>query len=52
MSIASKGACESFYRPGPARDGKAIPLSEVNPAIEPIEKIIRILTSIVKSSDG
>jgi four helix bundle protein len=50
MSIASKEARESLYwlRLTP---GKALPLSEVNPAIEHIEKIIRILTSIVKSSN-
>jgi four helix bundle protein len=52
MSIASKEARESHYWLRLTRDGKVLPLSEVNPAIEHIEKIIRILTSIVKSSDG
>jgi four helix bundle protein len=52
MSIASKEARESFYWLRLTRDGKVLSLSEVNPAIEQIEKIIRILTSIVKSSDG
>jgi four helix bundle protein len=52
MSIASKEARESHYWLRLTRDGKVLPLSEVNPAIEQIEKIIRILTSIVKSSDG
>lgn len=51
MSIASKEARESFYWLRLARDGKVLPLSELNPAIEHIEKIIRILTSIVKSSN-
>ncbi len=51
MSIASKEARESFYWLRLTRDGKVLPLSEVNPAIEHIEKIIRILTSIVKSSN-
>ncbi len=52
MSIASKEARESHYWLRLTRDGKVLPLSEVNPAIEQIEKIIRILTSIVKSLDG
>ncbi len=52
MSTASKEARESFYWLRLTRDGKVLSLSEVNPAIEQIEKIIRILTSIVKSSDG
>jgi four helix bundle protein len=51
MSIASKEARESLYWLRLTRDGKVFPLSEVNPAIEHIEKIIRILTSIVKSSN-
>ncbi len=51
MSIASKEARESFYWLRLTRDGKVLPLSEVNPAMEHIEKIIRILTSIVKSSN-
>ena len=52
MSIAAKEARESHYWLRLTRDSKVLPLSEVNPAIEQIEKIIRILTSIVKSSDG
>ena len=51
MSIASKEARESLYWLRLTRDGKALPLSEVNPAIEHIENTIRILTSIVKSSN-
>lgn len=52
MSIASKEARESFYWLRLTRDGKILPPSDIAPAIEHIEKIIRILTSIVKSSDG
>ena len=50
MSIASKEARESHYWLRLTRDGMVLPSSEVSPAIEHIEKIIRILTSIVKSS--
>ena len=50
MSIASKEARESLYWLRLTRDGKVLPASEVIPAIEHIERIIRILTSIVKSS--
>ena len=52
MSIAAKEAREAHYWLRLTRDGKALPLSEVNPTIEHIEKIIRILTSIVKSSNN
>ena len=50
MSIASKEARESHYWLRLARDGQVLPSEKICPAIEHIEKIIRILTSIVKSS--
>lgn len=52
MSIAAKEARESYYWLRLTRDGKILPLSEINRAIDHIEKLIRILTSIVKSSNG
>lgn len=50
MSIASKEAREIRYWLRLAKDGQVLPSTEVSPAIEHIEKIIRILTAIVKSS--
>lgn len=50
MSIASKEARESCYWLRLARDGQVLPEAELEPALEQVERIIRILTSIVKSS--
>lgn len=50
MSIASKEARESHYWLRLTRDGKVLPLAEILPALDQAERIIRILTSIVKSS--
>lgn len=50
MSIASKEARESSYWLRLSRDGDVLPTDVTLPAIEQIERIIRILTSIVKSS--
>ena len=50
MAIAAKEAREYHYWLRLTRDGKVLPTSEVSRAIEHIERIIRILTSIVKSS--
>ena len=50
MAIAAKEARESHYWLRLTRDGKVLPESEVNPLIDDIEEIKRILTSIVKSS--
>lgn len=50
MSIAAKEARESRYWLRLTRDGKILPLAQVSPLIDDIEEIIRILTSIVKSS--
>lgn len=51
MSIAAKEARESHYWLRLTRDSSVLPLAEVDPLIQQIEKIIRILTSIVKSSN-
>lgn len=50
MSIAAKEARESRYWLRLTRDGKVLPLAQVAPLIDNIEEIIRLLTSIVKSS--
>ena len=50
MSIASKEARESNYWLRLTRDGEVLPTPVILPALEQSEKIIRILTSIVKSS--
>ena len=50
MSIAAKEARESHYWLRLSRDGEVLPPTEILPALEQIERIIRILTSIVKSS--
>jgi four helix bundle protein len=50
MSIAAKEARESHYWLRLCRDGEVLPPPEILPAIEHIEAIKRILTSIVKSS--
>ena len=50
MSIAAKEARESHYWLRLTRDGKVLCNSELEPLIEDIESIKRILTSIVKSS--
>jgi four helix bundle protein len=50
MSIASKEARESHYWLRLSRDADVLQPTEILPAIEHIERIIRILTSIVKSS--
>ena len=52
MSIAAKEARESCYWLRLTRDGHVLPSNEVAPELEHVEKIIRILTSIVKSSAG
>lgn len=51
MAIASKEARESHYWLRLTKDGNVLPPFEVALAIEHIERIIRILTSIVKSSE-
>ena len=50
MSIAAKEARESHYWLRLCRDGEVLPPPEILPAIDHIEAIKRILTSIVKSS--
>lgn len=50
MSIASKEARESHYWLRLAKDGQVLQPNEILPVLEQIDKIIRILTSIVKSS--
>jgi four helix bundle protein len=50
MAIASKEARETHYWLRLAKDGHVLLPNEVLPALEQIDKIIRILTSIVKSS--
>ena len=50
MAIAAKEARESSYWLRLTIDGQVLPTSEVTPALDHVEKIIRILTSIVKSS--
>jgi four helix bundle protein len=50
MSIAAKEARETRYWLRLTRDGKVLPTAQVAPLIEDVEEIIRILTSIVKSS--
>lgn len=50
MSIAAKEARESHYWLRLSRDGEVLPPTEILPELEQIERIIRILTSIVKSS--
>ena len=50
MSIAAKEARESRYWLRLTRDGKVLPLAQVAPLIEDADEIIRLLTSIVKSS--
>lgn len=52
MSIAAKEARESHYWLRLTRDGNILRLEEVDPLIQQIKKIIRVLTSIVKSSNG
>ena len=51
MSIAAKEARESHYWLRLTRDGKVLPETQVAPLIEDTDEIIRILTSIVKSSN-
>ena len=50
MSIAAKEARESHYWLRLTRDGNVLSSQILNPLIEEIESIKRILTSIVKSS--
>lgn len=50
MSIAAKEARESHYWLRLTRDGKVLAGGEVEPLIDDIMEIKRILTSIVKSS--
>lgn len=50
MSIAAKEARESHYWLRLTRDGNVLPANQINPMIDDIESIKRILTSIVKSS--
>ena len=50
MSIAAKETRETFYWLRLTRDGAVLPAAELESALEQIERIIRILTSIVKSS--
>ena len=50
MSIAAKEARESRYWLRLTRDGNVLLFAQVAPLIDDIEEIIRLLTSIVKSS--
>ena len=50
MSIAAKEARESHYWLRLTRDGKVLPDSEVDPLIDAIIEIKKILISIVKTS--
>lgn len=51
MSIAAKEARETHYWLRLTRDGNLLPIAAVDPLIEEIKSIKRILTSIVKSTD-
>jgi four helix bundle protein len=50
MAIAAKEARETHYWLRLTRDGKVLDSRDVNPLIDEIETIKRILTSIVKSA--
>jgi four helix bundle protein len=50
MSISAKEARECRYWLRLTRDGNVLPLAQVAPLIDDIEEMIRLLTSIVKSS--
>jgi four helix bundle protein len=50
MAIASKESRETHYWLRLAKDGHVLHPDEILPALEQTDKIIRILTSIVKSS--
>ena len=50
MSIAAKEARESRYWLRLTRDGQVLPESQIAPLIDDVQVIIRLLTSIVKSS--
>ena len=50
MAVAAKEARETHYWLRLTRDGLILEADQVNPLIEEIETIKRILTSIVKSS--
>lgn len=50
MSIAAKEARETRYWLRLARDGKLVPEAKAGPLLEQVESILRILTSIVKTT--
>ena len=50
MSIAAKEARETYYWLRLTRDSAVLPTAVLESALEQIERIIRIMTSIVKSS--
>ncbi len=50
MAIAAKEARESRYWLRLARDGKVLPAKRIDPLLEKIDSILRVLTSIVKTT--
>jgi len=50
MSIAAKEARETHYWLRLARDANVLPRDQTEPALENAERILRLLTSIVKST--
>lgn len=50
MSIASKEAREAHYWLRLLRDAKVVPTAQIQPLVEDVEELIRLLTAIVKSS--
>jgi four helix bundle protein len=50
MAIAAKEARETRYWLRLIRDGKILPRETIHPLLEEIESILRILTSIVKTT--
>jgi four helix bundle protein len=52
MSIASKEARESSYWLRLLRDARVVPNSRIEPLVQECGELVRILTSIVKTSQG
>jgi four helix bundle protein len=52
MSIASKEARESSYWLRLLRDSKVAPSSRIDPLVQECTELVRMLTSIVKTSQG
>ena len=52
MSIASKEARESSYWLRLLRDSNTVPAGRINPLLEECIELVRMLTAIVKTSQG